>query len=51
MDDNNNQSDEISNNKLLEAILDIQKNLDKNTNSVMQIANRVMTMMWMWHID
>ena len=35
----NDQSEEISNNKLLEAILDIQKNLDKNTNSFMQIAN------------
>ena len=35
----NDQSEEISNNKLLEAILDIQKNLDKNTNSFKQIAN------------
>ena len=34
----NNQSDKISNNKLLEAILDIQKNLGKNANKVTQIA-------------
>ena len=39
MGGDNNQSEKISNNKLLEVILDIQKNLDKNTNSVMQIAN------------
>ena len=31
MGDENDQSEEISNNKLLEAILDMQKNLDKNT--------------------
>ena len=39
MGGDNNQSDEISNNKLLEAILDIQKNLGKNTNKVTQITN------------
>ena len=39
MGGDNNQSEKISNNKLLEVISDIQKNLDKNTNSVMQIAN------------
>ena len=30
MGGDNNQSEEICNNKLLAAILDIQKNLDKN---------------------
>ena len=39
MGGDNNQLDKISNNKLLEGIIDIQKNLGKNTNKVTQIAN------------
>ena len=33
--------DEISNKKLLELLLDLQKNLAQNTTSVMQIANNI----------
>ena len=37
MGGNNDQLQEISNNKLMEVILDIQKNLNKNTDTVSQI--------------
>ena len=33
--------DEISNKKLLELLLDLQKNLAQNTTSVTQIANNI----------
>ena len=33
--------DEISNEKLLELLLDLQKNLAQNTTSVTQIANNI----------
>ena len=33
--------DEISNKKLLELLLDLQKNLAENTTSIAQIANNI----------
>ena len=41
MGDNNGVTEEITNAKLFQAILDLQKNLQKNTESVSQIANNL----------